>query len=152
MNWCSGVRDCYGICSQCVTLTDPLDDDEYPPPGPASSSPVLHLPPLPALITLEVRIDRSFISSRLVDTLSQIRSAPALRSIIFKYWGGTPLGTIPRSKPWIDVDKSLARLAVQVKTKKRLTVILGCPQWEECLPEFRKAGGETKVIANKIRQ
>ena len=57
---------------------------------------------------------------------------------------------LPTSAQWIGVDKSLARLAMEVKPKRDLVVILtpwlgGSLSWENYLPGFRRAGGELRV-------
>ena len=59
---------------------------------------------------------------------------------------------IPDSRLWIDVDKWLARLAMDPESKGGLTVLLtpwpeGNSSWEVCLPEFKSAGGELRVDA-----
>lgn len=113
--------------------------------------PVVPLPPLPVLTSIEVTIHSGSLSARLADLLSCIHSAPALSSITFKYPKATPVGDILASRLWIDVDRWLARLAMHVKTERNLTLVLkpwpeGNSEWEECLPEFRKAGGELNVI------
>jgi len=112
---------------------------------------VVPLPPLPALVTMEFDVYMGIISAPFTDFLFSIRSAPALSSITFKYPGPNYIvKDIPVSHLWIGVDKWLARLAMDVKTKRSLTVVLmpwseGNSQLEECLPEFRKVGGELKV-------
>jgi len=131
-------------------LTSPLD--LYPLMASVGTfSPVVPLPPLPVLTSMEVAIHSGSLSARLADLLSCIHSAPALSSITFKYSKATPVGDIPASHLWIDVDRWLARLAMHVKTKRSLSLVLkpwpeGNLEWEECLPEFRKAGGELNVI------
>ena len=108
--------------------------------------PVVPLPPLPALTSIEVTIHSGSLSARLADPLSCIRSAPALPSITFKYSNATPVEDIPASRLWTDVDRWLTRLAMHVKTKRSLSLVLkpcqpgGNSKREECLPEFRKAG------------
>jgi hypothetical protein len=52
--------------------------------------------------------------------------------------------------PWVEMDKWLARMAVQTEVKGGLVVILARwpedePIRERCLPEFRKAGGELRI-------
>ena len=54
------------------------------------------------------------------------------------------------SGPWVDVDKWLARMAMQTKVKGSLTVILAQwsedkPSQERYFPEFRKVGGKLRV-------
>lgn len=126
--------------------------DVYPPLAPVGAfPPVDYLPPLPALTTMEITIRSGSLSARLADFLSCIRSTPALSSITFKYPRSTPAEDIPTSRRWIQVDNWLARLAMHVKAKRRLKVVLtpwpeGTPGWEECLPEFGKAGGVLNVI------
>jgi len=137
------------FCGVEVILTSP--PDAYPSFAPGDPHyPVVPLPPLLALVTMEVDIHLGSLSDRLADFLSCIRSAPALSSITFKYVKRFPVEDIPASGPWISVDKWLARLATDVRTKRSLTVVLtpwleGNSQLEEWLPEFRKAGGELKV-------
>ena len=109
--------------------------------------PVVLLPPLPALATIEVNIHSNYLSARFADFLPCIRSAPALSSITFKYPKSTPVNDDPASDEWINVDKWLA---THVKAKRSLTAILtpwpeGNSKLGEWLPEFRKAGGELKV-------
>ena len=88
---------------------------------------------------------------RLVYILSSIHSAPALTSLTFTPEEGWYGGCFPSSGPWVDVDKWLARMALQTEVKGSLTVVL-VQRLEEVpgvlegsLPEFRKAGGELKI-------
>ena len=113
--------------------------------------PVVHLPPLPALTTMEFMIRSRSPSARLVDILSCIRSAPALSSITFKFLAWHVVGGIPTvPSQWTNVDKWLARLATHVAARRSLMVVIllrskGDSRWEERLPEFRKAGGQLRV-------
>ena len=126
--------------------------DLYPLMAAASAfPPVAHLPPLSVLTSIKVTIYSGSLSARLAEFLSCIPSAPALSSVTFKYSKATPAEDIPASRPWITVDKWLARLAMHAKAKGSLTLVLtpwpeGNSKWEECLPEFREAGGELNVI------
>ena len=127
-------------------LMDPIDVHSFMTPASAFSS-VVHLPPLPALTTVEVRLLSSNPSTRLSTLLSRIRPAPALSSVILIH---TSRENILDSRRWTDVDKWLAWVATDVRSKRTLTAVLalwpeGNPKWEECLPEFRKAGGGLKV-------
>ena len=74
------------------------------------------LPPLSALITLEVAVCRGSLTARLANFLSLINSAPALSSVIFRDLHNSGAGNI--------VDDKLAQLAMQVKAKRSLTVVL----------------------------
>ena len=112
--------------------------------------PMVHLPPLPALTSVKLEIRSGTLSLRLVDILSCIRSVPALSSVAFKYPKMSGVEAIHASSQWINVDKSLARLAMEVKSKRGLVVVLtpwleGNLSWEKYLPEFRRAGGELRV-------
>jgi hypothetical protein len=131
-------------------LTSP--PDVYPYLTSIAFPPLVHLPPLPALTTVEVKIYWGCLSARLADILSCIRSAPALSSIIFKYPRSTAPENIATSRAWVDVDRWLARLAIRAKAGRSLMVTLtpwpeGDSEWEleGYLPEFRKAGGELRV-------
>ena len=140
-----------GFHNRRVKLTSPLDV-ERPLELMNPSPPTVHLPPLLALATIQVEIRSDLLSARLADILSSIHSAPDLSSIIFKYPKSTTVKDVPTSRTWIDVDKWLARLAMSVKTRRSLTVVLttwpeGNSRWEEYLPEFMKAGGELRVEA-----
>ena len=135
-----------------VKLTSP-PETEYPLELTNPFPPTVHLPPLPALATIQVEIRSGFLSDDLADVLSSIHSAPDLSSIIFKYPKSTTVKDVPTSRTWIDVDKWLARLATSVKTRRSLTVVQttwpeGNSKWEEYLPEFMKAGGELRVEAS----
>lgn len=112
--------------------------------------PTALLPPLPALTTMEVAVHPGYLTEHFPDFLSCIHSAPALSSVIFRYEYATTIEDTPQSRKWADVDKGLARLAMQVKTKRSLTVVLmgwkeENSEWEEYLPEFRKTGGQVNV-------
>jgi hypothetical protein len=127
-------------------LMDLIDTHPFIAPTSVFSS-VVHLPPLPALTTVEVRLPSSNPSTRLSTLLSCIRPVPALSSVTLIH---TSREVILDSRRWTDVDKWLARVATDVRSKRTLTVVLalwpeGSPKWEECFPEFRKAGGELKV-------
>jgi len=140
-----------GFRSLEVMLTSPPDLYPSRVAVAEASPPVVHLPPLSALTSMEVTIHSGSLSPRLAEFLPCIRSAPVLSSITFKYPKATPIEYIPASRLWIDMDKWLARLAMHVKTNKRLSLVLkpwpeGNSEWEGCLPEFRKAGGELSVI------
>lgn len=116
---------------------------------------MVHLPPLPALTSVRLEIRSGALSPRLADILSCIRSVPALSSVTFKYPRLSGVEVIHASSPWIDVDKSLTRLAMEVKSKRSLVVVLtpwpeGNSSWEEYLPEFRRAGGELRVSLGGI--
>ena len=116
-------------------------------------SPPAHLPPFRVLTTMEIETNSGPLSARLASFLSSILSAPTLSSITFRYLGSNPREDIPVSSVWKDVDRCLARLAAQTKRDRSLRVVL-VPwpvedlEWEGCLPEFRKAGGELKVEFN----
>ena len=99
---------------------------------------------------MELKVYPRSPSARLADILSCIRSAPTLSSITFRYPESTAAGDVPFPHQWVDVDEWLARLAVHVETKESLTVVIlqwlkGSSKWEECLPKFRKAGGQLRV-------
>ena len=115
----------------------------------------IDLPPLSALTTLEVTVCPGSLTPRFAHFLSLIHSAPALSSVIFSYLFCTNAGDFPFSHVWADVDNKLAQLAMQVKTKRSVTVVLegwveGNTKWEEYLPEFRKTGGQV-VIGEILR-
>ncbi|KAF9648587.1 hypothetical protein BDM02DRAFT_3115208 [Thelephora ganbajun] len=139
------------IACSSETVSELLLQDGYPPIAPMTTlPPIVQLPPLSALTTMEVTIYPGFLSARLADFLPCIHSAPVLSSITFKYLKLTPPEDIPTSHLWNNVDKWLARLATHAKVKGGLTVVLALwPErnlkWEECLLEFRKAGGELKI-------
>ena len=121
--------------------------------GDLAHTPAVGLPPLLAVTTVEVKIYLGSPSARLVDILSSIHSAPALSSITFKYLKSSTVEDTPTSSIWVDIDKWLARLAMNVKTGRSLTAILmprpeGNSKWEECLPKFTRAGGELRVETN----
>ena len=108
-----------------------------------------YLPPLPILATIEIEIFDPPPTDRIATFLS-ILSAPALSSITFRYNYLDIRTDIVSDAVWKDVDKCLARLAAHAKRDGSLTVVLapwpaGYSVSEECLPEFRKAGGELKV-------
>ena len=130
-----------------MMLTVPPDEYQITTPA-GAFPPVLHLPRLPALTTVKVRSGPNPISPRLADFLSCIHSAPVLSSITFKPEDPFPLKADPN--PWIEVDNWLTQLVAQVKDERKLTVVLGDPEWEEYLPEFRKAGGEVKMASDEI--
>ena len=81
-----------------------------------------HLPPLPALTTVEVAVRLGYLTGHFPNFLSCIHSAPALSSVIFRYQYVTIIEDIPRSRVWVDVDNGLARLAMQVKNERSFTV------------------------------
>ena len=109
-----------------------------------------YLPPLPALTSVKLEIRSGTLSPRLADIISCIRSVPALSSVTFNYPKMSGVEVVHASSQWIDVDKSLMRLAMEVNSKRSLVVVLtpwseGNSSWEEYLPEFRRAGGELRV-------
>ena len=109
--------------------------------------PAVLLPPLPALTTLRIGLCSGGPFPRLAHVLSSIHSAPALTSITFtfdRWWYGE---YFPSSDPWVEVDKWLAKMALQTEVKGSLTMILAQQRedgtaLEGYFPEFRKAGGE----------
>ena len=133
-------------------LTSSPDIDLYT--GPVNVfPPMVHLPPLPALTSLKLEIRSVTLSSRLADIISCIRSVPALSSVTFKYPKMDGVEVIHTSSQWTDVDKSLTRLAMEVKSKRSLVVVLtpwpeGNSSWEEYLPEFQRVGGKLRVSSS----
>ena len=117
-----------------------------PDTTPVGATPfVTHLPPLLALTTVEVAVCHGSLTARLAGFLSLIRSAPALSSVIFHDLYPGDAGDI--------VDDTLAQLAMQVKAKRSLTVVLEgwmgeSIKWKEYFPKFRKTGGQ--VVMNEI--
>ena len=77
--------------------------------------PAIDLPLLSALTTLEVTASLGSLTARLANFLSPIHSAPALSSVIFR--------DLYRSGTRDIVDNRLAQLAMQVKTKRSVTVV-----------------------------
>jgi len=77
---------------------------------------------------MKLEIHLCALSPRLADILSCIRSVPALSSITFKYLKRTGVEDIPTSPEWVCVDKSLARLAVEVKAERSLVVVTPWPK------------------------
>ena len=107
------------------------------------------LPPFPALTTVNVELFAGRPSARLAYILSRIHSAPTLASIVFTLEEWPSGGCLPPGL-WNEVDEWLARMVVQTEVEGSLTVILEQrpedePVLEECLPEFRKAGGEVRI-------
>ena len=98
---------------------------------------------------MEVRINTGVLSVRIAEFLSCIFSAPALSSITFRYPFNTEVDFL-NNPLWTDVDKWLAWLTTRIQSGRSLRVVLspwpeGNTMWEECLTEFRKAGGEFEV-------
>ena len=122
--------------------------DRYPSPN--ESLPTISLPPFPTITTVNIAIRAGEPFARLTYVLSRIHSAPALASIVFTSEEGWPTcGCFP-SGLWVDVDEWLVRMAMQTKAKGGLTVTLVQepeeePVWSECLPKFRKVGGEVRI-------
>ena len=115
--------------------------------------PFTPLPPLLALTTLEVILCTGILTSRLANFLSIVHSAPALSSVVFRDLHCYTTEDLPLSHVWIDVDNGLARLAMQVKTERSITVVLEGVAEEnaelgEYFPEFRKTGGQ--IVMGKI--
>jgi hypothetical protein len=125
--------------------------DQHPSESQAHQSPsVIPLPPLPALTTLRIDLRLSSPFPRLAYILSSIHSGPALASITFASDGGWYGERFPSSGPWVDVDRWLAKMALQTEARGGLAVVMtqqseGGPAWEGSLPEFRKAGGKLKI-------
>jgi len=136
-------------CFYGAMLTSSPDLD--PHIGPVNAfPPIVHLPPLPVITSVKLEIRSGTLSPRLADVLSCIRSVPALSSVTFKYPKMSGVEVIHASSQWIDVDESLTRLAMEVRSKRSLVVVLtpwpeGNSSWEVYLPEFRRAGGELRV-------
>lgn len=89
------------------------------------------------------------LSARITEFLSCIFSAPALSSITFRSPFRIEVDVL-NNPLWTDVDKWLARLTTRIQSGRNLRVVLspwseGSTIWEECLTEFRKAGGELEV-------
>jgi hypothetical protein len=75
-----------------------------------------------------------------------------LASITFRSEEGWFRKHVPFLGPWVDVDKWLARMALQTDSEVRgnlMVVIVQLPEdgpvLEGCFPEFRMAGGEVKI-------
>ena len=135
--WCVAAMEFYSLG---VTLKNPPDTT------PVGVTPLAaELPPLSALTTLEVAVCHGSLTARLANFLSLIRSAPALSSVIFRDLHHSDAGDI--------VDGTLAQLAMQVKAKRSLTVVLEGwmgenTKWKEYFPKFRKTGGQ--VVMDEI--
>ena len=122
---------------------------------PVVAIPFTPIPPLPALTTLEVTLTPRpvYLTARLANLLSLIHSAPILSSVVFRnlYCSIAEDPRLPYV--WVDVDNKLAQLAMQVKTKRNLTVVLEVDEntkWEEYFPEFRRTGGQ--LVMGEILQ
>jgi len=112
--------------------------------------PPIHLPSLPALTTLIIKISsKGALSHHLTKILCSIGSAPVLTSIASgSFW--TPIEQISSAGPWADVDRWLSQIAKHTKAEGGLLLTLrqwpeGKSVWEAFLPEFRESGGEIKV-------
>jgi hypothetical protein len=107
-------------------------------------TPAVPLPPLPALTTLRIGLFSGGPFARLTHILTSIHSAPALSSITLTSDGGWHGEYFPSSGPWVEVDKWLAKMALQVRGSLTVTMAERLEDglvWEEPLPEFREAGG-----------
>jgi len=121
-------------------MTDPPDISA----GEALSP--IHLPSLPALTTLVICIYADRPSPLLTNILCSIGSAPALTSIIIKYYSWTFPDHLPLADPWVNVDRWLSGIAKHAKVEGGLLLTLrGWAFWEGFLPEFRKSGGRVEV-------
>ena len=74
-----------------------------------------------------------------------------LTSIAIEYGDWKYIGHLPSDDQWIDVDRWLSRVAKHAEVIGGLQLTLrqwpeGRPVWEGFLPEFRKSGGEIKVV------
>ena len=120
-----------------------------------TTPPDVHLPPLPTLTTVRVKLLSSAVSRCMAHILSSIHSAPALSSVAFTLPAGHGGGVFPHfhNSNCIEVDKWLARLTSERdRAGEGLTVVLtpwpeGNSDWEGYFPGFRRAGGELKVDA-----
>lgn len=109
----------------------------------------IHLPFLPALITLKVDLCADVPSPRLTNILYSIDSAPALTSITIEYKGWDIIEHLP-SGPWVDVDRWLSRIVKHTKVAGGLPLTLelwpeGKSVWEGFLHRFMEAGGKLVV-------
>ena len=84
----------------------------------------INLSPLSASPTLEVIVRPGSLTARFANFLSLIHSVLALSSVVFHYLLRTNAGDLSFSCVWADVDNRLAQLAMQVKTKRSVAVIL----------------------------
>jgi len=136
--------------------------DAYPPLGPSYTvSPTPRLPPFPALTTIGVGTRSSYPSAHLTSILSCIRSAPALSSVNFSYQNMIEPAAedIPTSSRWIELDKWLARSAMNAKPEAKGGLVVVLMPWQEdssweYLPEFRRSGGELRVdvaVCDKLK-
>jgi len=119
---------------------------DLPDVSAAEAIPPIHLPSLPALVTLVIYIYVDHLSPRLTNILRSIGSAPALTSIIIKYGEWRFLNHFPLADSWVDVDKWLSRIAKHAKVEGGLPLTM--MRWtlqEGFLPEFRESGGRVGV-------
>jgi len=119
-------------------------------PFPHESLPPISLPPFPTITTVNIAVRAGEPFDRLAYILSRIHSAPALASIVFTSEERWPTSGFLPSDLWADVDEWLVRMTMQTKVKGGLTVTLVQqpeeePLWSECLPKFRKVGGEVRI-------
>ena len=118
--------------------------------SPNESLPTISLPPFPTITTVHITLRAGEPFARLAYILSRIHSAPTLAPIVFTSEERWPrFGCFP-SGLWVDVDEWLVRMTMQTKVKGGLTVTLVQqpeeePLWSECLPQFRKVGGEVRI-------
>ena len=117
--------------------------------------PAVLLPPLPALTALRIGLCSGGPFPRLAYILSSIHSTPALTSITFtfdRWWHGEHF---PSSDPWVEVDKWLAKMALQTEVKRSLTVKLAQQQedgrpWKNISPSSGRL--EANLDRNRCRQ
>jgi hypothetical protein len=139
------VRGFRGFPDRAETIVTDIPDystGEIPPP--------IHLPSLPALTTLIIRLFKYEPSPHLTNILCSIGSAPALTSTAIDYTDCRSIERLPLDDPWVDVDRWLSRIAKRAKVNGGLALTLtGWPEgksvWDGFLPEFRESGGEIKV-------
>jgi hypothetical protein len=115
------------------------------------SPPAVPLPPLPALTTLRIRPSSDGPLAPLTHILSSIHSAPALTSITFTSGGAWHGEYFPSSGSWVEVDKWLAKMALQVRGSLAVTMAELLEDglvWEEPFPKFREAGGVLMIETN----
>jgi len=108
-----------------------------------------HTLSLPALTTLDIKLQGGNPSPQLITILSSISSAPALDSIAFEYDEWSDMDTSFQD-PWVDMDRWLARAAEHTNAQGGLSAIFkrwpkGQSVSEGFLRDFRRAGGQVKI-------
>ena len=105
----------------------------------------IHLPSLPALTTLVIKLKLSGLFPRFSNVLCSIGSAPALTSIVIDHPSWEHIDNFFLEDLWVDLDRWLSRIARHAEVAGGLTLTLrrwpeGKSIWEEFLPKFRESG------------